>query len=74
MDTYEITSEFERLQGVGLRYRLREAAKKAWINLEAENLPNNVVSFTVPSGTDITPIREFLKSFRPKAKIRKVGF
>jgi acylphosphatase len=72
MDVYEISSEKEKLQGVGLRAKLKQTGKDYDIELTAENLPNNKVRFTVSEGTNIWPIIEFLSICRPDSKVRKI--
>ena len=73
MDVYEITSEKEELQGIGLRNKLKTIGEKHGIDVLPQNLPNNTVRFAVRPGTDVKPVIDFIKEFRPSSSIKRVN-
>jgi len=69
MKKYLITSDYSRLQGIGLRYRLMQIGIRNKFEVKAKNLSDNRVEFEVEDEVDIKPIIEFLKDFRPDVRI-----
>ncbi len=70
MTTYIIESEGSRIHGADIRFKLLKIAGEHGFKLTSKSMPDNKVSFTVKNDTDIKPIVEFIKEFRPDATVK----
>ncbi len=72
MDAYELSSETEKMHGIGLRSMLKKTGKDNDFEVEAKNIENNKVIFEVKKGTNISSLIELLMMFKPDCKIIKI--
>ncbi len=73
-DLYEIKTKSSPITGVMLRGRVRKFCLDKNRNVLIENAEGikNVVRFAVPSGEDISAIKEYLKSILPDVLIEQI--